>query len=98
MLDNRLVTPYADDGLDMVTLPDGLTVIKEINHDTSTQLCIDWAFEDAPNGKPWIQNFFDLAIAGKHDETIKAILDCATEAGNDSYAQECWMEDQRRCK
>ena len=62
MLENRTVLPFADDDREMLTLPDGLTVIQEIPNETANQLLLDWAYEDAPNGKMWIQNFFDLSL------------------------------------
>lgn len=62
MLENNAVLPRADDDAEMVTMPDGLTVINEIPNETANQLLLDWAYEDAPNGKMWIQNWFDLAL------------------------------------
>ena len=75
-----------------VFIPDGLTLIKDLPNETANQLLLDWAYETGPNGKMWIQTIFDRALAGEHDDAVRAILDCATCAGESDYAIETWLE------
>ena len=77
-----------------IFVPDGLTVINEIPHETAEVLLEDQAYELDAAGKRFLQSFFDLAMQGKRDACVAKIIECATEAGETDYAQSVWRDMQ----
>ena len=62
MLENQLVSPCADDNAEMVTMPDGLTVIRKLSNYDANNIIADHIHETAQHGRPHLQVIFDTAL------------------------------------
>ena len=62
MLENRMVTPFADDDVKMIDEPHGLTSLRRLPNETANVVFYDELWHEDPNGKPWIATILDHAL------------------------------------